>query len=112
MIKLISIFSLKPDVDSDEAYKAWREEHPSWVKDKMLPKAKRYTINRLMYKYPPAGGATTDFDIFGYEMLWFGSLESALATAERMRSAQPDAFLAGFIKTWKMVIVEGENIKL
>jgi len=112
MIKLVSIFSLKPSVDPDEAYKVWREEHTSWVKGKMLPKAKRYTINRLMHKYPPAGGTTTEFDIFGYEMLWFGNLESALTTAEQMRSAQPDAFLAGFVKTCKMVIVEGENIKL
>jgi hypothetical protein len=112
MIKLVSIFSLKPNVDSDEACKAWREEHPSWLKDKMLPEAERYTNNRLMQKYPPAGGSTTEFDIFGYEMLWFDNLESALATAEQMRSAQPDAFLADFVKTWKMVIVKGENIKL
>ncbi len=112
MVKLISIFSLKTSVDPDEAYKVWREKHTSWVKDKMLPKAKRYTINRLVHKYPPAGGTTAQFDIFGYEMIWFDNLESALRTAERWQSAQPDEFLARFTNTCKMVIVEGENIKL
>ncbi len=112
MIKLVLIFSLKPNVDAEEAYKVWREKHISWVKDKMLPKAKRYTINRLVHKYPPAGGTTAQFDIFGYEMIWFGNLESALRTAEGLQSAQPDEFLASFVKTCKMVIVEGENIKL
>ncbi len=112
MIKLVSIFSLRPGVDPDEAYKVWREKHTSWVKDKMLPRAERYTINRLIHRYPPAGGTNVEFDIFGYEMIWFDNLESALRTAERLQSAQPDEFLAGFTKTCKMVIVEGENIKL
>ncbi|MBU2536301.1 MAG: EthD domain-containing protein [Chloroflexi bacterium] len=112
MVKLVSIFSLKPGVDPDEVYKVWREKHTSWVKDKMLPKAKRYTINRLIHKYPLAGGTTAQFDIFGYEMIWFDNLESALRTAERLQSAQPEEFLVKFIKTCKMVIVEGENIKL
>jgi hypothetical protein len=112
MIKLVSIFSLKPNVDPDEAYKVWRDKHTSWVKDQRLPKAKRYTINRLVHKYPPAGGSTAQFDIFGYEMIWFDNMESALRTAERLQSAQPDEFQARFAKTCKMVIVEGENIKL
>ena len=112
MIKLVLIFSLKPNVDAEEAYKVWREKHTSWIKDKILPEAKKYTINKIMYKYPPAGGTVADFDIFGYEMFWFTDLESALRTAERLRSAQPEEFLARFIKTCKMVIVEGENIKL
>ncbi len=112
MIKLVLIFSLKPNVDAEEAYKVWREKHTSWVKDKILPKAKRYTINRLIHKYPPAGGTAAQFDIFGYEMIWFDNLESALRTAEGLQSTQPDEFLASFVKTCKMVIVEGENIKL
>ena len=112
MIKLVLIFSLKPNVDAEEAYKVWREKHISWVKDKILPEAKRYTINKVMHKYPPAGGTTAQFDIFGYEMIWFDNLESALRTAERLQSAQPDEFLARFAETCKMVIVEGENIKL
>jgi len=112
MIKLVSIFSLKTGVDPDEAYKVWREKHTLWVKDKMLQKAKRYTINRLVHKYPPAGGTTSEFDIFGYAMIWFNNLPSALRTAERLQSTQPDEFLTGFVKTCKMVMVEGENIKL
>ncbi len=112
MIKLVLIFSLKPNVDAEEAYKVWREKHTSWIKDKILPEAERYTINRLIHKYAPAGGTAADFDIFGYEMFWFMDLESALRTAKRLQSAQPGEFLARFIKTCKMVIVEGENIKL
>jgi hypothetical protein len=112
MIKLVSIFSLKPNVDTEEAYEVWCEKHTEWVKDKVLPRAERYTINRLIHKYPPAGGTAAEFDIFGYEMIWFGDLESALRTAEKLQSAQPDEFLARFTDTTKMVIVEGENIKL
>jgi len=112
MVKLITIFSLEPGVDSNEAYKMWREKHASWVKDRILPEAKRYTINKVMHKYPPAGGTVADFDIFGYEMFWFTDLKSALKAAGRLQSAQPDEFLARFAKVCKMVIVEGENIKL
>jgi len=112
MVKLVSIFNLKQGVDLNEAYEVWCKKRTSWVKDKMLRKAKRYTINRLIHKYPPAGGATAQFDIFGYEMIWFDDLESALKTAEQLQSARPDEFLASFAKTCKMVIVEGEDIKL
>ncbi len=112
MIKLVSIFNLKPSTDPDKAYKVWREKHTSWVKEKLLSGANRYTINRLIHKYPPAGGTAAQFDIFGYEMLWFDALEPALKTAERWQNTQPDEFLAAFVKTCKMVIIEGENIKL
>ncbi|MEE8413353.1 MAG: hypothetical protein V3R96_02265 [Dehalococcoidales bacterium] len=112
MVKLVSIFSLKPGADPDEAYRVCRGKHTSWVKDKIQPKAKRYTINRLIHKYPPAGGTTTQFDIFGYEMIWFDNLAAALRAAEQLQNALPDEFLAGFVKTCQMVIVEGENIKL
>ena len=112
MVKLVSIFSLKPGVDPDEAYKVWREKHTPRAKDKMLPEAKKYTINRTVHKYPPAGGTVAEFDIFGYEMFWFNDLESALRATKRLRSAQPDEFLAEFATTPKMVIIEEENIKL
>jgi hypothetical protein len=112
MVKLVSIFSLKPGVDPDEAYQVWRKKHTPRAKDKMLPEAKKYTINRTVYKYPPAGGTVAEFDIFGYEMFWFDDLESALKATGRLRSAQPDEFLAEFATTPKMVIVEEENIEL
>jgi hypothetical protein len=112
MLKLVSIFNLKSGVDPDEAYQVWREKHTSWAKDKMLPEAKKGAINRLIHKYHPAGGTVAEFDIFGYEMFWFTDLASALKAAGRWRSAQPDEFLAKFVKTCKMVIVEEENVKL
>lgn len=112
MVKLVSIFSLKPGVDPEEAYRVCRQEHTSWVKDKIVSGAKRYTLNRLIHKYPAAGGKATQFDIFGYEMIWFDEFESALKTAERLHSVAPDEFLAGFVETCQTVITEGENIKL
>ena len=112
MIKLVSIFSLRPDADPDEAYKVWRESHTEWVKDKIQPGAKRYTLNRLIHKYPPAGGTAAEFDILGYEILLFDSLESALRAGERLQSARPDEFSGRFTEYCKMVVVEGENIEL
>ena len=112
MIKLVAIFSLKPNIDPEKAYMIWREKHTAWAKDKTLPEAKRYTINRTIHKYPPAGGTVAEFDIFGYEMFWFDNLESALKTTERLRNAQPDEFLAEFTTNPKMVIIEEENIVL
>ena len=112
MIKLVAIFSLKPNIDPEEAYKIWREKHTARAKDKTLPETKRYTINRTIHKYPPAGGTVAEFDIFGYEMFWFDNLESALKATERLRNAQPDEFLAEFTTTPKMVIIEEENIGL
>lgn len=112
MVKLASIFSLKPSVDPDKAYRAWREKHAPWAKDKMLPEATKYTINKAAYKYPPAGGTVAEFDIYGYEMFWFDDLESALRAAGRWQSARPDEFLTKFVTTPKMVIVKGEEIEL
>lgn len=112
MVKLISVFSLKPGIDPDEAYKAWHEKHASWAKDKMLPEAKKYTINRVVHKYPPAGGTVAEFDIFGYEMFWFEDLESALRATGRLRSARPDEFLTEFTATNKMVIAQEEAVEL
>ncbi len=112
MVKLISVFSLKPGIDPDQAYQAWREKHAPWAKDKMLPEAKKYTINVVIHKYPPAGGTVAEFDIFGYEMFWFDDLASALRATERLRSAQPDEFLTEFIATPKMVIAQEEAVEL
>jgi hypothetical protein len=112
MVKLVSIFSLKPGTDPDEANQAWHDQHASWIKDKILPEAKKYTTNRVVHKYAPAGGTVAEFDIYGYEMSWFEDLAAALKAAERWRSAQPDSFLTGFVSTHKMVIVAEEPIEL
>jgi hypothetical protein len=112
VVKLVSVFSLKPGIDADEAYKMWRGKHTSWVRDIALPEAKRYAINRVIHKYPPAGGGVAQFDIFGYAMFYFDDLESALKAAERLRSAQPDEFLSKYVTAYKMVVVAEENIKL
>lgn len=66
------------------------------------------------------GGGRTGARIVGKWRCWkncrgsapFDNLAAALRTAERLQSAQPDEFLVRFTKTCKMVIIEGENIKL
>ena len=110
--QLASIFSLKSGVDPDKAYRVWREKHTTWAKDKTLPEARKYTINKVAHKYPPAGGTVAEFDIYGYEMFWFDDLASALRAAGRWQNSQPDEFLTEFVVAPKMVIVKGEEIKL
>ena len=107
MVKLVSIFKLRPGVDPDEAYKVWAGEHSQWVKEKLLPEMKWYTVNRILRKYPGAGGkGSSDFDIFGYAMCWFDDKESALKATERMHKAASDAFLTKYVAPPKEVIAE------
>ncbi len=110
MVKIVEIFRLKPGVDADAAYRVWRGKHTVWIRDKILPGARKYAINRVIHKYPPAGGTVADFDIYGYAMTWFDDLAPALSAAGQLRSAQPDAFLTAYVTPPKMVIVEEENI--
>jgi len=112
LVKLASIFSLKSGVDPDKAYRVWREKHTTWAKDKTLPEARKYTINKVAHKYPPAGGTVAEFDIYGYEMFWFDDLASALRAAGQWQSARPDEFLTEFVVAPGMVIVKGEEIEL
>lgn len=112
MIKLLSIFNLMPETDPDTAHRMWREQHAPRAKDSLLPEAKRYTINRILYKYPPAGGKVADFNYYGYEMVLFGDMASALKAAGRLRSAPPDEFLTTCVAASTMVLLEGENIRL
>ena len=74
----------------------------------MLPEVKKYHINRVVHRFK---GVNIE-DIWGFAEFWFDDMESAQRAVGRIQSAQPDEFLARFAKTCKMVIVEGENIKL
>jgi len=105
MVKFVGLFSLKPGVDPDEAYKYWREKHTLWAKDKMLPELKRYVTNRVVRHF----GET---DIYGFAELWFDDMESAMRAIARLRSAQPDEFLDKFIEAPTRFIVMGEEVEL
>jgi len=106
--KFTSIFGLKPGIDPDDTYRMWREEHVLYAKNLMLPEVRKYNINRVVRRFKDVNIE----DIWGIAEFWFDDLESALKTAEQLQSARPDEFLANFAKTCKMVIVEGEDIKL
>ena len=105
MFKLVFIYSLKPKVDPDEAHRVWREKHTVWVKKNLLPGARKYTINRVVHGFGPV-------DIYGYSMIWFEDMDSAVKAAERLRNAPPDEFLTKFVETPKLVVVEEEKVEL
>lgn len=106
--KFNAIFGLKPGSDADETYQLWRGEHASYAKNLTLPEVKRYNINRVIHRF----GDVKREDVWGIAEFWFNDLESAQRATERLRSAQPDEFLAEFTTSPKMVIIEEENIEL
>jgi len=105
MVKLLSIFGLRPGVDPEETYKHWLGKHGSWVKDKVLPEAKRYITNRVVHKF----GET---DIYGVAEIWFDDLESAQRAIGRLGSAQPDEFISKLITPPMRILVQEKDIEL
>jgi len=105
MVKFVGIFSLKPGVDPDEAYKYWREKHTLWAKDKMLPDLRRYVTSRVVRHFGES-------DIYGFAELWFDDIESALRAVERLRSAQPDEWLTEWIEVPTRFLVTEEEVDL
>ncbi len=61
--KFNAIFGLQPGIDADETYEEWRGEPAAWVRDKTPPEGRRYTINKVIHKHPPASGGVPRFDI-------------------------------------------------
>ena len=103
MVKFVAFFSLRPGVDRDEAYKFWREKHTLWAKDKLFPEAKTYTINRVIHVFGES-------DIYGYAEFLFEDKEAAVRAVERLRSAEPDEFLAKLITTPIRLLIQEEKI--
>jgi len=111
MIKLVSVFSLRPGVDADEAYKIWREKYIfPLVKDAMTPGAKRCALNRVIHKYPPAGGGVARFDFFAYVIFWFDDMASTSRAAGLLRNAHQNGPLAQFATVPQTAVVAEENI--
>lgn len=105
MIKYVGLASLKPGADPEEAYNYWRGKHASWAKQKFLPEAKRYVINRVIHRFG-------EEDIFGFAEMWFDDMESALKAMGRVLNAPPDEFLTKWITAHHRVIVQEEDIEL
>lgn len=109
MVKLFSVLQLRPGIDPVTAQKYWREDYVKWEKQCFLPDLKKYTINRVIDKYPGAGGRGGDFDIFGYSICWFEDLEAALRAMKRLQNAQSNEFLTKYV-TMQRVVTESKPI--
>ncbi len=105
MFKAVSIFSLRPKADPEQAYRIWREKQTSAIRNKPLPGAKWYTINKVVHSFG-------EVDVYGYSMIWFDNKDAALKGAERLRKAPADEFLTKYVKAPKLVIVEEEKVEL
>ena len=105
MVKYISLLRLKPGVDPDETYKLWREEHAPWAKAKLLPEARKYTINRVIH-------TIGEVDIYGFPEFVFDDLESAKRALGRGLSTTPDKFMAECTTSLGRIIVQEEEIEL
>ena len=103
--KVVSVFTLRPGVDPDEAHRVWRDTSTQWVKRKLLPGARKFTINRVVYRYGEA-------DIYGYSMIWVPDVDTAVKVAERLRTGAPDEFLTKYVKAPTLAIVQEDPVAL
>ena len=105
MVKLITIFKLKPGFDPDDCYKLWKEDHTEYVKGKLKPELKKYAIGRVVNT---PGGQTEDF---GIVQLSFEDLDSALSALNRLWSSPEDEFMRR-VPDWRRWIIEEEEIQV
>lgn len=91
MVRMISIFSLKPGIDPDEAYKLWREKHTQWAKELFLPELRKYTIHRVIETFGDVE-ALGKGQPFGMAQFYFDDLESARRVINRRLALPPDKF--------------------
>ena len=110
MLKFISFWGLKPGVDPAETWQYWLENHTVWAKDKVLPDAKKYTVNRVIRAFGEG-------DLFAFSEIWFEDMDSALKAAGRVINAQPDELLSKRIVVPRMtapnrIFTEEQEISL
>ena len=95
MLKFVSFWALNRGVDSNETWKYWRETHSLWAKEKVLPDAKKYTINKVVRAFGEG-------DLFAFSEVWFDDFDTALKAAGRIIKAQPDELLSERITVPRM----------
>ena len=105
MVKMISIFKLKPGFDPDDCYKLWKEEHTDYVKGKLKPELKKYVIGRVVNT---PGGQIEDF---GMAQLSFDDLDSALRALNRWWSS-PEDELKRRATDFRRWIIEEEEVEV
>lgn len=105
MVKLISIFSLRPGVDPDETYRHWLGKHGAWVKEKVLPEARKYSTNRVIHSFGES-------NVYGVAEIWFDDEESAMRAIGRLRDAQPDEFITKLITPPQRFLVQEKDIDI
>ena len=87
MVKVVSIFKLKPGFDPDDSYRLWLEEHTVYVKAKLKPELKKYLIGRVVTNL---GEKVEEFG-FGVVELFFEDVDSALRAMNRLWSVPGQA---------------------
>ena len=87
MVKVVSIFKLKPGFDPEDSYRLWLEEHTVNVKVKLKPELKKYVIGRVVTNL---GEKIEDFG-FGVVELFFEDTDSALRAMNRLWSVPGQA---------------------
>jgi hypothetical protein len=112
MIKHFLILTLKPNIDEEKAYSIWRDKNAIWMQQQLMPELKKMTINKVIKKYPGAGGRGGDFNIFGYTLCWFDDYDSAIKAVERLHKVAPDDFLSAYVDTYISVIMQTRQIDL
>jgi len=105
VVKFVGLFSLRPGVDPEDAYRYWREKHTIWAKNVMRPELRRYVTNRLTHRFGKD-------DIFGFAELWFDDMQSAMRAAERLQKAKPDEWLSKWIKPPTRFVVMEADVEL
>jgi len=105
MVKSVAIFSLRPGIDPDETYKYWLGKHGEWVKDKVLPEARKYTTNRVIHSFGEG-------NVYGVAEIWFDDMDSAMRAIGRLKEAQPDEFISKLITPPQRFLVEEKDIEI
>jgi hypothetical protein len=106
--KFSAIFGLQLGVDPDETYAEWRGKHALYAKNLTRPEARKYNINRVVYRFDDVGVE----DVWGIAEFWFDDMESAQRAMARLQNAEPDEFHTTRITPARRLVTEEEEIEL
>ncbi len=103
MIKILSIFALKPGYDPKESYQLWIKEHVPYVKKTMYPELKGYIVGKVVH-----GLSSGDF--FGSVQLSYNTLDDAKTAWSRILANPPDEFMKRITDVRRVIIEEKDVI--
>ena len=102
MIKILSIFALKPGYDPEESYQLWVNEHVPYVK-RMMPELKGYIVGKVVH-----GLSRGEF--FGSVQLSYNTLDDAKTAWSRILANPPDEFMKRITDVRRVIIEEKDVI--